>query len=327
MKKDILEVLKKNKDSFISGEELSNKLGVTRTSVWKHINKLKKEGYSIESVSRRGYKLLEDADILSTDELMIELENSKMGDKIFYFDTIDSTNNYAKKMAQEGFEQGTIVLSDEQTGGRGRLGRDWDSPSGTGLWMSIILKPDIEPFEAAKITEIAAAAVSISIEKLTNINTGIKWPNDIIINRKKVCGILTEMSAELNYINFVIVGIGINVNTEVFPEGIDEIATSIKKCMGQNISRKDLFLTIIREFEKLYYDFVETGSLERTVKICREKSVIIGNKVKIINKNNVIMADALDINENGELVIRKENGEIINIISGEVSVRGINHYI
>lgn len=327
MKKAILEVLKKNKNFFVSGEELSNALGVTRTAVWKYINKLKKEGYKIESVSRKGYKLLEEPDILSTEELMIELENSKLGNQIHYFETIDSTNNYAKKIAQDGFEEGTIVLSDEQTGGRGRLGRNWVSPPGTGLWMSIILRPNIEPFEAAKITEIAAGAVAKAIDRLTDAEPGIKWPNDIIINKKKVCGILTEMSAELNYINFVVVGIGINVNTEEFPQGIDEIATSIKKATGMHISRKDLFLTIIREFEGLYYDFIEAGSLEKTIKICKEKSVVIGKKVRIINKDKVMIAEALDINKNGELVIRKENGEIINIISGEISVRGINDYI
>lgn len=327
MKRDILEVLKRNKNQFISGEELSNTLGVTRTSVWKYIKGLKNEGYIIESVSRKGYKLLEEPDILSNDELILELKDSSFINDVLYFESLDSTNNYAKKLALDMAKEGTVVLSNIQTGGRGRLGRAWSSPPGTGLWMSIILRPEIDPSEAAKITEITAAAVANAIDRTTDIKSGIKWPNDIIIDRKKVCGILTEMSAELNYINFVVVGIGVNVNTDEFPEDIKNTATSIKLCKGREVSRKELFLNIIKEFERLYLNFIDNGNMNEILDICRKKSVTIGNKVKIINRNETILAEALDINENGELVIRKENGDIISIVSGEVSVRGITDYI
>lgn len=327
MKKEVLGVLKKNKNNFISGEQLSNKLGVTRTSIWKHINALKKEGYKIESISRKGYKLIEEPDILSKDELLIELEYNGLGNNIHCFETIDSTNNYAKKLALDGAEEGTIVLSDEQTGGRGRLGRTWVSPAGTSICMSMILRPPIYPNEAAKITEITAAAVANAISKVTKLQAGIKWPNDIIINSKKVCGILTEMSAELNNINYVIVGMGINANIDEFPDDVKSVATSLKKTIGAEVSRKKLVINIVKEFEKLYYDFINTGDLNKAVEVCKKRSVILGKTIKVINKNETIIAKAIDINENGELVIKKNDGEIINIISGEVSIRGINGYI
>ncbi|WP_432404901.1 biotin--[acetyl-CoA-carboxylase] ligase [Wukongibacter sp. M2B1] len=327
MKRDVLEVLKKNKNCFISGEQLSNQLGVTRTSIWKYINALKQEGYKIESIPRRGYKLIEEPDTLSKDELLIELDRNRLGDSIYYLQQVDSTNNYVKKLALEGAVEGTIVIGEQQTGGRGRLGRHWVSPPGTSIYMSMLLRPLIHPNEAAKITEITAAAVANAIDNVTGLKAGIKWPNDIILDNKKVCGILTEMNAELNNINYVIVGIGVNVNIDEFSDGISNIATSIKRVLGAEASRKDIVINIVKEFEKLYYDFINTGSLINTVDICKAKSVTLGRTVRIINKNETIIAKAIDITENGELVIKKDDGEIINVISGEVSVRGIDSYV
>lgn len=327
MKKEILEILKNNKNNFISGEELSNRLDVTRTSIWKHINNLKKEGYIIESISRKGYKLLEEPDILTEEELIIELKDSKFGNNIHYFKTIDSTNTYTKKLALNGLEEGTIVLSDEQTGGRGRLGRAWVSPTGSSVSISILLRPNVEPKDAAKITEIAAAATAKAIHKVIGLDAGIKWPNDIILENKKVCGILTEMSAELSEINYVIVGIGINVNVDNFPDDISKVATSLKRVKKEEVSRKEIVISLVREFERLYYDYINTGSLKKTVEICKNKSVTIGKKVKIISRNSELIATALDISENGELIVKKENGEIIKVISGEVSVRGLYGYV
>lgn len=327
MKKKVLEILKKNRYEFISGEELSNKLGVTRTSIWKYIKGLKEEGYEIESISRRGYKLISEPDILSKDELLIELESSKLATDIYCFGSIDSTNNYSKELALQGAKEGTIVLSDEQTGGRGRLGRSWVSPYGSSISMSLILRPSIDPIEASKITQIAAAAVAVAINKVTSLEPLIKWPNDIILENKKVCGILTEMSAELNYINYVILGIGVNVNINEFPKDIDNMATSLSKVAGRYISRKNLVINIVKEFEKLYYDFIDSGSIKKSIDICRRKSATLGKRVKVINRNNEIVADALDITDNGQLLIKKENGDIIKIMFGEVSVRGINGYV
>ncbi|KXG73982.1 biotin--[acetyl-CoA-carboxylase] ligase [Thermotalea metallivorans] len=329
MKKEVLETLKHNKGRFISGEELSNRLGVTRTAVWKHIHQLKEEGYRIESVSKKGYKLLEEPDILNENALQLDLDTKIIGKRIIHLNTIDSTNTMAKKIAAEDGEEGTIVIAEEQTEGRGRLGRKWVSPKGTGIWMSLILKPSIEPTEAAKITQIAAAAVALAIRKVTGCEAGIKWPNDIILERKKVCGILTEMSAELNCVNYVIVGIGINVNgdMEAFPEDIKKTATSVKASAGKTVSRKAIVLYILREFERLYLDFIQSKSLQKSVEICKKYSVTLGNPVKIINRDRQIVAEAVDLTEEGELVIRNQKGELEKIISGEVSVRGISDYV
>lgn len=329
MKREVLKALKENKDTFISGEELSSKIGVTRTAVWKHIKLLKEEGYEIESVSRRGYRLVKEPDTLDANALEIEMGSKRFGNKVHHFDSIDSTNTMAKKMAAEGATEGTIIISEEQIGGRGRLGRNWVSPSGTGIWMSIILRPNIGPTEATKITQITAAATAIAIEKITGCNLGIKWPNDIIINKKKVCGILTEMSAELNSVNYIVVGIGINANIDLsdFPEEIRSIATSIKACVGEKICRKDVVKEILSEFEKLYLDFIENKNIKESIDICKKYSVTVGKQVKIRDREKEMIAEAIDLTEDGQLLIKKESGEIEKVLSGEVSVRGLNGYV
>lgn len=329
MKKEILEALKQNKGRFISGEELSIKIGVTRTAIWKHIKQLKEDGYEIDAVSRRGYRLIQEPDTLELNELEIDIQTRLIGRNLIYYPSIDSTNNEAKKEAALGAPEGTVIIAEEQTGGRGRLGRHWVSPRGTGIWMSIILKPELEPAEAAKITQLTAAAVTTALRNVTGCEAGIKWPNDIIINKKKVCGILTEMSAELNSVNYIIVGIGINVNVdpEEFPHEVRTIATSIKESIGHEIYRKEIVLEILRIFEELYLDFLRTRSVAKSVEICKKYSVTLGNAVRIISKDKIIFGEALDLTEDGELLIRNEAGAIEKIISGEVSVRGVWDYI
>ncbi|QEK11107.1 biotin--[acetyl-CoA-carboxylase] ligase [Crassaminicella thermophila] len=329
MKRKVLEALKKNKDIFISGEELSRKIGVTRTAVWKHIKQLKEEGYEIESISRKGYRLLKEPDTLDPNALIIEIGSNFIGKHIYHFDSVDSTNTIAKKMAAEGAFDGTVIIAEEQIGGRGRLGRSWISPKGTGIWMSIVLRPNIEPTEAAKITQITAAAVANAIRKATGCEVGIKWPNDIIIHNKKVCGILTEMGAELNSVNYIIVGIGINVNVDIkeFPEEVKKIATSIRACVGKEISRKDIVKEILLEFQKLYLDFIENKNIKKSIDICKKYSVTLGKQVKIKNRDKEIIAEAIDLTEDGQLLIKNESGEMQTVISGEVSVRGITDYV
>lgn len=328
MKKEILETLKNNKDKYVSGEELSNTIGVTRAAIWKHMKQLKGEGYEIEAISRKGYRLIGEPDTLDS-KALIELKDINLIKKIFHYSTLESTNSQAKLMASQGAAEGTIVISEEQTGGRGRLGRHWVSPMGTGIWMSIILKPDIEPQEATIITQITAAAVASAIKKVTGSETGIKWPNDIIMGGKKVCGILTEMSGELNLVNYIVVGIGINVNmnSSDFPEEIKRIATSIKEHCGRAFSRKELVIEILKEFEVLYSEFISTNNVKESISICRELSVTLGKEVRIIQRGKTILAKALDITEDGELLVKDKEGNIQKIVSGEVSVRGIDGYI
>lgn len=320
MKNKVLRMLK-NSENFISGEKISEEFNMTRAGVWKYINMLKEEGYKIESIPRRGYRLISSPDILTLEEIEPYLGTNFIGRNIYYFHTINSTNSKGKDMAYEE-KEGTLLLAEEQREGKGRLGRNWISPKGKGIWMSIILKPKVDPMKVARITLLGAAAVHKGLEDM-GIKSQIKWPNDILINGKKICGILTEMSGELNLINYVIMGIGINVNLdeENIPEDLKDKATSIKICQGEEINRKQLLANILNEFERLYIDFIDKGSTSEAIKICRENSSLIGKEVKVIRGDEVRLGKALDINEEGELVVEFENGVVENIYSGEVSIR------
>lgn len=327
MKEQILRLLKENSDDFLSGEDISDKFGVSRAAIWKHMNTLKEEGYEIESVSRKGYKLIESPDILTYIEVEEYLHTEYIGRNIRYFETIDSTNIKAKEIAYES-EEGTVVISEEQTLGRGRLGRSWVSPKGKGIWMSILLKPKIDPMKVAKITQIGAAAVSLAIQDL-GIESSIKWPNDIVINGKKVCGILTEMSCELNMINYVIMGVGINVNldSEDFQGEVSKVGTSLKIETGEKINRKELLGLFLNRFEELYIPFVEKNDFSNTLKICREKSILIGKEVKLIRASEERKGKVVGLNDDGELEVDYGNGVVENVLSGEVSVRGLYGYV
>lgn len=319
MKEKILELLK-NTDTYISGEEMSKKLGISRAAIWKHIKGLKKDGYIIDSQNNLGYKMINAPDILNAYELKSLLNTTLIGKEIIHFDTIDSTNIQAKKIANSSLTNGTILVAEEQTLGRGRLGRQWISPKYKGIWMSIILTPEILPSDAHKISIIAAAAIHISLSSL-GISALIKWPNDILINNKKVCGILTEMSAELNKINYLVVGIGINVNADEddFPVELKKIATSIKLETNITVDRKKLFSEIVNNFEKLYLDFIENKNIQKSISIVREFSILKNQIVEINNINNSFSAKVLDIDDEGYLIV-EHNGNINKIFSGEVSL-------
>ncbi len=328
MKEKILKLLKDNKNEFVSGQEISEQLKVSRTAIWKYINSLKEEGYEIESVSRKGHMLLSTPDILNYEEISEHLNTRYIGREIFYFESIDSTNIKAKELAYNNETEGTVVIAEEQTGGRGRLGRNWSSPNKRGIWMSIILKPQIEPQDAAKITQVAAASVWKAINQI-GVKTQIKWPNDIVYNGRKVCGILTEMSGELNRLSYLVVGIGINANTETdgFPEEIRHMATSLKIETGKEINRKQLVALILNSFEKLYDDLVTNGTIDKSIKVCRENSALIGKNVRLTLRGEEKEVKAIDINEDGELIVQDKEGNISKVISGEVSVRGLYGYV
>lgn len=328
MKDEILKMLKEKSDSFVSGQEISEQFGVSRTAIWKYINLIKDMGYEIESVSKKGYRLISSPDILTYEEIAPFLKTKFIGRKIKYFASLDSTNIKAKDLAADGEADGAIVISEEQTMGKGRLGRSFISPKGKGIWMSIILRPDIEPLSASIITQIAAAALNLAAAEM-EIQTYIKWPNDIILNNKKVCGILTEMSAELTNINYVILGIGINANLDKndFTEEVTKKATSFKEEAGKKISRQELLAKVLNHFEVLYEDFIINDNIENTIKVCRENSILIGREINVIKRGTAIKAKAIDINDNGLLVVEYENGKTEELISGEVSIRGLENYV
>lgn len=326
MKNKILKLLKENED-FISGESISKKFGVTRAAIWKSIKALKGEGYDIESISKKGYRLLSSPDILSYEEVKENLNTKFIGSKIYYYDSIDSTNKMAKDIAHKE-EEGTIIVAEEQLEGRGRLGRTWASPKKKGIYFSIILKPRVSPTKVAKLTLLGAAAVNLALDEI-GINSQIKWPNDIVINGKKVCGILTEMSSELNFINYVVIGIGINVNLgeEDIPEDIRHKATSLKIESKKGVNRKNLLAVILNRFEELYVLFKDDGEIADAIEICRNNSAVIGKEVLVMDGNDEKVGKAIDINEEGELIVVFEDGKAESIFSGEISIRGIEGYI
>ena len=226
MKTELLAALR-NSDGYVSGQELCETLGVSRTAVWKVMQKLKAEGYEIEAVSNKGYRLISSPDVLSAEELESIRKTSWAGQKIVYYDVTDSTNVQAKRIAEEGGMHGTLIVADRQESGKGRRGRGWDSPKNTGIFMTMLLRPTVKPDEASMLTLVAAMAVAKGIRLYTGLPAGVKWPNDIVINGKKVCGILTEMNTEIEYINYVVIGIGINVLNQSFPDEIKEEYNSL----------------------------------------------------------------------------------------------------
>ena len=219
MKTEILRMLKIS-DGYVSGQMLCDTFGVSRTAIWKVINQLKEEGYEIEAASKKGYRMIKIPDILSKEEIESQIETKWAGRTTVYFDEVDSTNTRAKFLAEEGAVHGTLVAAEQQNAGKGRRGHTWESPRGNGIWMTLILKPDILPQSASMVTLIAALAIARSIKKSYGLDAKIKWPNDIVINGKKVCGILTEMSSDIETINYIIIGMGINANITLFPEEI-----------------------------------------------------------------------------------------------------------
>lgn len=327
MKDKILNILKTSGDNYVSGQIISDHLGVSRAAIWKYINKLKEEGYEIESISKNGYKLISSPDIVTFHEVHEFLNTKYIGQNIIHFDTIDSTNTKAKELAAQGEVDGTLIISEEQSLGRGRLGRQWCSPKYKGIWMSLILKPDIDPLNASNITLIAAAAVHEAFKSF-NINTQIKWPNDIILNNKKLCGILTEMSSELNQINYLVLGIGVNVNTshEEFPEELKNIATSILVETKEIFSRKKLIAAILNYFEDFYEQFLKNKNLSFIIDICKKNSILLGKEIQLYNRGTLITAKAVDIDEAGLLVIEHKDGTLEKIISGEVSMHGLSNF-
>lgn len=251
--------------------------------------------------------------------------NRIIGNKIYHFDILDSTNIKAKEMANSEAE-GTVIIAEQQTMGKGRVGRSWTSAKGKGIYMSIILKPKINPIKIPRITLIGAAAVNIALKEM-DIQSLIKWPNDIVINGKKVCGILTEMNPHIND-NHVIIGIGINanLNPEDIPDKLKEKATSLKIVAGRDIDRKRLIDFILKNFEALYYEFINEDNLNNTIEICKSNSAIIGKEIKVISGDIIRHGKAIDINKEGELVVEFETG-VETIFSGEISIRGIDGYI
>ena len=319
-KEEILSCLRKS-GGYVSGEDLSDHLNVSRTAVWKNINTLRNSGYGIESITNRGYKLISCPDIMLPEEIESGLKTTILAKKIYCYDSIDSTNQEAKRQALGGAPNGSLFIAEQQNSGKGRLGRTWASPSGTGLWFSVLLRSNLIPIPVTSVTLLAGLAVCRTIRTCTGCPAMIKWPNDIVIGSKKVCGILTEMAAEIDRIDYVVVGIGINVNNASFAAELKVKATSLQLETGTAIFRVGLLQEILRSFESLLESHKTDPSvlLEEYKHLC----VSLTRRVGFTRNKEALEGTAVDISSEGELIVQCDDGTLIPVSSGEVTVQGI----
>ncbi|MCD8332680.1 MAG: biotin--[acetyl-CoA-carboxylase] ligase [Clostridiales bacterium] len=325
MKEKILQLLRET-DGFLSGQEISRRFGVSRTSIWKAIRQLEEMGYEIEAVRNRGYRLCMEPDLLTAERVEEYLDTEWAGHPLQVFDTVDSTNTEVKRQAESGAAQGLLVAAEEQTAGRGRRGRTWESPKGSGIFMSLLLKPDIEPGHASMLTLVMGMAVRSALEDLGVPDVQIKWPNDIICSGKKVCGILTEMSAQMDYINYIVIGVGINVHNRDFPEAVAQMATSVYQQTGERICRAELTANCMRQFEKYYAVFLKTQDLSVLADEYQAHLVNRDRQVRVMDMKREYTGVARGINAGGELLVETADG-MVCVSAGEVSVRGVYGYV
>ncbi|MGN1130113.1 MAG: biotin--[acetyl-CoA-carboxylase] ligase [Ruminococcus sp.] len=309
-------------DSYISGQAISEKLNVSRQAVNKSIMSLRNKGYEIESVTNKGYLLKKCPNVLNEELIKYNLKTDILGKKIKVLDSVTSTNDYLKKLGAQGEENGTIIVAREQTAGKGRLGRVWQTKKDDGIAFSILLRPELSPVEVSSITPLTGLAVCKAINDFCMLDSKIKWPNDIIVDRKKLVGILTEMSAEFDRVDYVVIGVGINVEHAVFPEDIAHKATSILLETGRHIDKNRFLAYVITNLEEILLknNFRLAGTeLKEYTDLC----ATIGRQVTFTRGNRNITGMAVSISNSGELEVMLSNGTIVTVNSGEVTVQGI----
>ena len=323
MRNEILDYFRKADGNFVSGQQISKDLHVSRTAIWKHINVLKERGYIFESSTRKGYRLIYAPNLLTPLEIDSALHTETFGRHVVYLESTKSTNEEAKKIAREGAEEGTIVVAEEQITGHGRLARGFYSPFAKGIWFSLILRPKFFPMEASKCTLLAAVGVCRGIRRMGLADAGIKWPNDILVHGKKLVGILTLMSASMEKIDYIIMGIGINtgIKKNEFPEDFREGATSFLN-EGINVSRKDLLAAILGELEK-EYSIAQNEGFDKVLDDWRALSVTLGQEVRVIFGDDSYTGKAVDIDRDGCLLVNT-GSEVKRVIAGDVSIRPVD---
>lgn len=320
----ILRALRQARDDTpVSGADLAEELGVTRAAVWARIEDLRKLGYDIHASPHGGYRLRSAPDLLHADDLLAVLgPGHVIGRDIQVFQQTTSTNDVVDKLGRDGVREGVVVFAESQTKGRGRLGRNWVSPKGKGLWFSILLRPAMNPQSATQITVAAANAVARAIRQKTGLPAEIKWPNDILLRRKKVCGILTEMSAELDKIKYIILGIGVDVNFNEsdFPADLRPLATSLKVELGHAVHRAELAAELLRELDADYHRILE-GEFESVADEWERHCTTIGQHVEISAGPRKIEGQAESLDPEGALLVRTQHGRLERIIGGDVTLR------
>lgn len=312
MREKLLDLLDEKK--YISGEQIAKKLEVSRTAIWKQIKKLRELGYKIESIKNKGYRLISRPDIPIEEEIKHGLKTKIVGRKIHYFKTLSSTNQYAKQLVGKNVDEGSVVVSDVQTSGRGRKSRAWYSPKG-GLWFSVVLYPNIPPQRGMLITMASSISVAQAIQEVTSFTPVIKWPNDILIDGKKVCGILTELDAEMDKINYVTIGVGINVNNPL-EDNLQNKAISLIEKTGSKISRVGLLRSILKHLDD-NYSMLNSGDNARIRQLWFNYAEIVGKKVRVEGEKSVIEGIVSDVDETGCLIIKTTDGSV-QVVSGDL---------
>lgn len=327
-KEQILSILKQKAGQYCSGEDISRTLGISRAAVSKAVANLRKEGYIIDSGTNRGYRLTESPDKLTEGTIRPWLHARRLGKDLICLGTTDSTNNYLKRLALDGAEDGTVAVADEQTAGRGRLGRSFQSPPGTGVYITFLLRPQVMPEKAINLTACAAVAMCDAVQATCGLRPQIKWTNDVLLSKRKICGILTEMSVEgeSGALQYIVVGIGVNVNQalEDFPPELQNIAGSVAMAAGHPIDRGRLAAEIVNAMDAMYSDWLEgKWSVERY----RSDCATLGREVRLLRNGQERTAIAEDVDDNFALMVRYPDGTRETVISGEVSVRGLEGYV
>lgn len=319
----ILRALRNTGEEAVSGAELASRLGISRAAIWARIEELRSVGYEIQASPHGGYRLRSTPDVLHADDLSAILdEGSVIGRDIRAFNETTSTNDVADKLGRDGVKEGVVVFAESQTKGRGRLGRNWVSSQGKGLWFSVLLRPKLSPQAATQITIASATALARALKNAAGVACEIKWPNDILVKERKLCGILTEMSAELDRINYIVLGIGVNVNFEEsdFPVELRKIATSLAIETGRKFKRVEVAASILRE---LNHDYARicSGDFERVADEWEDSCTTIGRNVEIACGNRVVHGRAESLDPEGALLVRTQHGLLERIIGGDVTLR------
>ncbi|MGE6574683.1 biotin--[acetyl-CoA-carboxylase] ligase [Paenibacillus xylanexedens] len=317
---DLLHMLLNAEGRFVSGEEISRNLSISRTAVWKHVNKLRDMGYEFEAVSRKGYRLVTKPDSIDATGLQLALDTTVFGRKAVLLTSTLSTQGDVLKLAEQGQAEGAVVIAEEQTGGRGRFGRQWFSPPGKGIWMSVLLRPDLPLQHTPQLTLLTGVAVCRAVRACSGADAGIKWPNDVLIDGRKVCGILLESTVEDHEVRYCIAGIGVDVNfdPEDYPEDLTTIATSLKMETGQSVDRTKLTAAILTELEQLYFLYQKEGFGVISA-LWEALSVSMNREITVTNPHGVIEGKAIGLDPSGALIVEKHDGENTLIISGEIS--------
>lgn len=313
-------MLQEASGQFVSGEEISRHLSISRTAVWKHVNKLRDMGYEFEAVSRKGYRLVTKPESIDATGLQLSLGTKVFGRKAVMLGSTLSTQGDVQKLAEEGAAEGAVVFAEEQTGGRGRFGRKWFSPPGKGIWMSVLLRPELPLHHTPQLTLLTGVAVCRAVRACTGAEAGIKWPNDLLIDGRKMCGILLESAVEDHEVRYCIAGIGVDANFDPqdYPEDLRQIATSIKIETGQTVDRTELAAAILTELEHLYFLYQKEG-FGVISSLWEALSVSLNRKITVTNPHGVIEGTAVGLDPSGALIVERLDGERELIVSGEVN--------